>query len=103
MDKENPPVDNTDSQMLNQQFPRIDMKSDNPTPTSSSSSSSSCYKGLDAFHGSSICSLAPRDSYVTYAEVRGADSDFFKLVECGHLQKTRQLIHAYNGRYFYWK
>ena len=49
------------------------------------------------FTGSSIASLAPRNTYVTYDEVLDADKRFFDLVEEKKCSDVRQLIHKYNG------
>ena len=49
------------------------------------------------FTGSSLASLAPRDTYVTYQEVLDADEKFYTLVEEKKTKDVRELIHKYNG------
>ena len=60
------------------------------------------YKGSQSlegnhFTGSSLASLAPRDTYVTHQEVLDADKKFFTLVEEKKTKDVLELIHKYNG------
>jgi hypothetical protein len=54
--------------------------------------------GMDnGFTGSSLSSLAPRHTYVTYHEVLNADKEFFDLVEKGKVKEALAMIRKYNG------
>ena len=52
----------------------------------------------NSFTGSSLASLAPRNTYVTYQEVLDADKKFFDLVQQKKTKEVRDLIHKYNGK-----